>query len=564
MSDYISITNLCNIHYNNRAFSIFCKYQENNLLNKYHCIKETDRCIYDTNQILMNKGNFFEKNVCDYIRKKYPKIRIEEFNSWDSCSKESRKEMRKKMKLLIKQQVPIIFQAYLWDKELRIHGYVDLMLRNDIVFELFENLPEKFINLHKKSQKEKKYFYVIIDVKCKNTKVGNNTDFHIRDGKSDHEDYCFQVTAYYDMLNKIIEQTNSELIIPDFSCILGYTICVEGTQEKTKHCFEELAFVYHDDKKRNRGKMYTHLKHQIIYNANLFDAVIENGDTWDIVTNSTLKVFHPKKDKDYFPYNNLKKEILNEMNPSKNKINNVDDIISFKKKMVIREQDKKRLNSVQYTINLDLEFLNAYQVEDFRNFPYTFGFYCVYMIGITIYEGNKFLEKKQFIMREISQEEQYNIYQKFSNYIEKLTENYQKSFIILHWTSAEKTGFKKFIKEEPRHVELSFFKNYFEIEEKYFFDLWKMFKGDKKKKIPKIELPNGYGIKNVLKLCKKYGLTKLDWEDNDMDGFNTIAASLMYYNNPINNAHIMDVISRYNIIDCNAMWVLRNILLYTN
>ena len=54
MSDYISTTNLCNIHYNNRAFNILCKYQEKYLLNKYDCIKETDRCIYDTNQILMN------------------------------------------------------------------------------------------------------------------------------------------------------------------------------------------------------------------------------------------------------------------------------------------------------------------------------------------------------------------------------------------------------------------------------------------------------------------------------------------------------------------------------
>tara|TARA_B100000678_G_scaffold185893_1_gene155369 strand:- start:330 stop:2000 length:1671 start_codon:yes stop_codon:yes gene_type:complete len=556
MSDYISTTNLCNIHYNNRAFNILCKYQEKYLLNKYDCIKETDRCIYDTNQILMNKGIDFEKNVCKYIRNRFCNKRIEEFNSLDNPE-----QMRKKMKLFIKQRVPIIFQAYLWDENLRIHGHADLMLRNDIVVELFNNLPEKFINLHNKSIKNKNFFYIIIDVKCKNTKIGNDIDFHIRDGKSDHEDYCFQVTTYYYMLKKIIKQIDSDLMIPKFSCILGYTICVEGTQKKTKNCFEKLAFVYHDDKKRNRNKMYTRLKNQIVENANLFDAVIENGNMWDIITNPTLKVFYPKKDKDYFPYNNLKKKILSEIKPSKKK---TDDRVSFAKKMIIREQDKKRLNSVQYTINLDLEFLNAYQVEDFRNFPNTFGFYCMYMIGITVYEGNKFLEKKQFIMDKITKEEQYNICRAFSNYIENLTGNYQKSFIILHWTSAEKTGFKKFIQEEPRHIELSFFKNYLKIEERYFFDLWKMFKGDIKKKIPAIELPNGYGIKNVLKLCKKYGLTNLDWEDNDMDGFNTIAASLMYYNNPINNAYIMDIIKRYNIIDCNAMWELRNILLYTN
>ena len=303
MSDYISTTNLCNIHYNNRAFNILCKYQEKYLLNKYDCIKETDRCIYDTNQILMNKGIDFEKNVCKYIRKRFCNKRIEEFNSLDNPE-----QMRKKMKLFIKQRVPIIFQAYLWDENLRIHGHADLMLRNDIVVELFNNLPEKFINLHNKSIKNKNFFYIIIDVKCKNTKIGNDIDFHIRDGKSDHEDYCFQVTTYYYMLKKIIKQIDSDLMIPKFSCILGYTICVEGTQKKTKNCFEKLAFVYHDDKKRNRNKMYTCLKNQIVENANLFDAVIENGNMWDIITNPTLKVFHPKKDKDYFPYNNLKKK----------------------------------------------------------------------------------------------------------------------------------------------------------------------------------------------------------------------------------------------------------------
>ena len=310
MTRYISITDLCNVYYNDRAFSIFCKHHGNNLLNKLNSEKETKRCIYDSSLLTMNKGNSFEKNVCDFIKNKYSDIKIDEFDSWDSCSKEKRRKMRKKMKLLIKQQVPIIFQAYLWDKELRIHGYADLILRNDIVFELFENLPAKFINLHRKSQKEKKYFYVIIDVKCKNMKVGNNTDFHIRDGKSDHEDYCFQVTAYYNMLNKIIKQTNSELIIPDFSCILGLNICyeVEGNVEKTKNCFEAMAFVYHDSKKKDEKKrklkdynynMYTYLTDKIIDNANLIDDVIKNGGNWKI-TDDEFKSFFPKKKKRLF------------------------------------------------------------------------------------------------------------------------------------------------------------------------------------------------------------------------------------------------------------------------
>ena len=224
----------------------------------------------------------------------------------------------------------------------------------------------------------------------------------------------------------------------------------------------------------------------------------------------------------------------------------------------------KKLTNIQFTINLDLEFLDSYHVDDFRNFPNTYGFSGIYMIGLTIYEGNTLLEKKQFLMKKLTQEEQYNVCKEFSNYIEKLTDNYKKNFIILHWSHAEKTQFKTFIKEEPKHNQLSFFNNFETIEKNNFFDLMILFKGNKELDIPEIVLPKkpGYSIKTVLKLCKKYDLTKLDWEDNEMDGKNTICAALMYYySDTIKYSFIMEIISRYNIIDCDAMWELRNILL---
>ncbi len=155
----------------------------------------------------------------------------------------------------------------------------------------------------------------------------------------------------------------------------------------------------------------------------------------------------------------------------------------------------------------------------------------------------------------------------FSNYIEQKTNNYTNNYLFMHWSHAEKTQLKKVRSEDPKLNELSFFKRLDDmIKNELFFDLELMFKGSKGLKIPKIKLPTkiGTSIKPVLKLCKSYGLTKLDWEDNDMDGFNTIAASLMYYSNSINNRNIMKIISDYNFIDCDAMWVLRNILLYTN
>ena len=552
MSIYISITDLCNISYNNRSFNVYCKSQGHNLLKKYNCKKQTEKYIYDTQQMLMNKGINFENNVCKYIRNKFSNIKIEEFDYKDCRTEEGRQKMRFRMIDYIRQQRPIIFQAYLWDTDLQIHGYADLILRNDIIVQLFDNsnLPNNFQKLHKEAVLKGKYFYVLIDVKCKNVKVGNFDNFPIRDIKSKHEDYCFQVTAYYNMLKKI---TGKDLLIPEFSCILGRKVCIDKTSTKTNGCFKAMAFISHT------GKNYKKLSNKIKQNVKICNDMKANGHKWDI-RDKSFKQFIPKNDQNYYPYNNLKKRIIYELNPYKSEI---DDVISFTQKLFIRKQDNKRLSNVQFTINLDLEFLDSYHVDDFRDFPNIYGFSCIYIIGLTVYEGNELLENKQFIMNELTQEEQYNVCKEFSNYIEKLTDNYKKNFIILHWSHAEKTQFKTFMKEEPKHDQLSFFNNFEMIEKNNFFDLMILFKGNKELNIPEITLPKkpGYSIKTVLKLCKKYGLTKLDWEDNEMDGKNTICAALMYYSDPINYSHIMEIISHYNTIDCDAMWKLRNILL---
>ena len=121
----------------------------------------------------------------------------------------------------IKNGVPIIYQPVLMDNETKYWGVPDLLIRNDVLIDLFPLNKELVENQLQYKNSFNNYFYYIIDIKLQNNIILKNGN--LTNKKSTYLNKL-QIQMYYRILSKIQgeleEQNEYGFILSPRNCVI--------------------------------------------------------------------------------------------------------------------------------------------------------------------------------------------------------------------------------------------------------------------------------------------------------------------------------------------------------
>ena len=170
----------------------------------------------------------------------------------------------------------------------------------------------------------------------------------------------------------------------------------------------------------------------------------------------------------------------------------------------------------------------------------------VFMIGVG-YQINKVWCYKNFTTKTISMSEEERIFDEFTMFINSIVANMDpnRNYIprLFHWSNAELTNLNHV---EKRH------NNKWDIWERNvkLVDMYNIFISEP----IVIHGALNFKLKTIGKALYTLGLITTIWdEDGITNGFNAMFDAIKYYTSPENN-YIMDAIIKYNEIDCKIIW----------
>jgi len=571
LSEYISATKVKNYVLDDPLLDWLNLYGENiGLIKKKNENKFTD--------FLKNKGVEFEEKIFNHIRNKYYSktldINLSE-NQGDILTYYLNK-YRETISLM-NNGIPIIFHGVLFDLESKLFGIPDIIIRSDYINKIL-NYPciDKIEDMNQGCNFSNRWHYLIIDIKYSNLvfKKGNNTLNNV--GMFSY--YKSQVMIY----NKCLSYTQSYK--PKNAYILGRKWLKEG--KKGNNSFDYLGQVDILGKDR---ELYIKTEMAIGWLRNLHFF----GAEWDIF-NPTIKELYPnmnnsnydsewrhvKEEISLINYditnlwncgikernNCFKRKIYDWYNPDCNSLSlnikgkrgkiidsildinrNEDDIIISPRRIKNKDNlEKIKKNNLEFIV--DFETVNDLN-DNFKKLPYSNFNTCIFMIGVIVnYRENEEFksEFKCFIVEDFSKKEEKRIINEWLDFMDMMTEKYNiPEPKIYHWSNAEPNFYKNAVLRN---------KKIFDWRKLNFVDLLDIFKEEP----ISIKGVLGFGLKEISKALFNYGIIKTTW-DMDMDGRiamleaeNAMTESKRD-NKLFSKMDIVDVIRKYNFIDCQVL-----------
>lgn len=177
-------------------------------------------------EFLMTKGHTFEFNINEIIKSKYPVITISKDGRYDMTQlPQTEKAMR--------EGAPIISSAPLSNPENKTYGVADLIIRSDILAEMFPGTKVS----SKGCKFSKKWHYVIIDIKFSTLPLRADGVHILNQGH--YKAYKCQLNVYTQALGHIQEYT------PTRAYILGrkYRYTSKGQTYTGTTAFDKLGVI---------------------------------------------------------------------------------------------------------------------------------------------------------------------------------------------------------------------------------------------------------------------------------------------------------------------------------
>lgn len=514
-------------------------------------------------EYIMTRGQEFEKYVMEFLKPKFKKmsfvnigIKHEKFN------KEGVFETIKHLKC----GTDIIYQGFLDDKELGIHGIPDLLIRVDKLHELFGFYPECDINDTRREKNDFPHLYVVVDIKlstvefCKNGSISNNKLMMV---------YSAQLFVY----NKILENLffeRTEIESPFFQPnVFLLSPRMKITDKIILDGKETIA----------RIDLNNHVKKNFAIEVrkalNWLKELYENGESWDILIPARNELRPNMKNKEDYPWHDVKSVLAKQQK----EISNCPGIsyeasieISEKRKTIedhigeIKNPKKRRLievlNEVQSDNSSDdseLEKIRTHPIisisQDKMNFYVDFEFISgsefsfdpnyrthLYLIGLG-YESNGKFKYERFILDSITDANERMIIQQWISRMRTISRN--REFQLIHWSNAEPSFFNKL--KESLQIRGVF--NWQDLK-KLFEDcpvLLKEHDGNVK----------NLKLKTVAKSMKRMGHIDSDWDDDMTNGMT--ANMVIIRGIQANLPKFMDFpgiekLIHYNQIDCATLY----------
>ena len=553
---------------------------------------------YDENldflPLLFRKGREFEDTVVEYLKQQHG---AENFvllgddyrHSWNP-------EKAKETFDLLKQGVPIILQAVLWNPQNRTYGMPDLLVRSDWLNQITEEGSISASEEHRPAPAlGGDYHYRVVDVKFSTLRFNADKQY-LLDGHGSHKAYKAQLAIYNRALGRLQEYE------PPQAYLLGrnWTHTQRGKEHRGKHALERLASVDFS----NRDEKFYDLAEESI---EWIRRVRKEGGGWQVFPEPSVPELWPNaKGGQCYPWDHAKAEIVDQYKDitklwqvgikerklaHEQSIYTWDDatltpgvmgITGEKKALTLKEIIKvNRESNTDFVlppiINNDqgewqqksaLEFFVDFETvntidDDFSTFPRPGGEELIFMVGCGYESPDRNWEFKVITANELSVSEETRIIKEWFQYMREVTDRIlgEGSDLpkIFHWSYAE----LNFMKSAQRNrEEAAGGATLPEWPELPWFDFLKVMRA-----VPVVvKGAFGFGLKAIAKNLYKHGLIETSWEDGPVDGLGAMVGA-WYCNRQVaetgqsmRDMDYMQEIENYNEVDCKVMWELVNYL----
>ena len=570
--------------------------------------KKNDRAKENGNlSILFELGNKFEDEVIKYLKKEYAGNIKCVVNSREEINENKMNETLQYMK----EGVPIIEQAMLYNYDNKTFGVADILVRSDWVNKIIDSKP---MTLSEETIKAPNlngnYHYIVIDIKWTSLPLCAD-GYHIRNSGR-FAAYKGQLAIY----NAVVGQLQG--YTPDKAYILAksWKYIKRKKHYEGYNCFDVLGVID-----------YSGFDEQFIKKT--VDAiqwirnVRANGHTWKCDPPSVYELYPNMCNSYDSPFHRVKKEhskkikeltslwyvgpknreighsnniykytdpncnaealgikgekigpVLNQMiNINRNGDDNIkirprviaNDIKGWQTKVDIEFfVDFESVNTMFYTQRTNMDITNSKSISD-----------MIFLVGIGYEEDNVYKYQK-FYLNELTLKDEKRVLDQFHDFIEsKIKSHMQKYNIksrrlctpkIFHWAPAEITMMQH---ANIRHLQK--WKSW--VDNISWVDYCKVFKSEP----IVIKGVMGFGLKEIAKKMHEYGMIETSWSESEVsNGLDALIKSAEYYDfmDKYNKADDIVKISKnveyrkhvklfsdiiqYNMEDCKVVWEIVN------
>ena len=556
---WVSATKIHNYMVNDGICDWLRLYGKNTKVNyKRQVVKHYEKNFTD---FLMTKGIEFEKEIIKYLKKKYKCIKVADFYTLSDTKKTIK---------FMKQGIPIIYSAPIYNPDNKTYGIIDLLVRSDYINKIFNKniLSEREETLYSPLL-DSNYHYRVIDIKYSTLNLASDGKHIINSGRIPA--YKSQVYIY----NRAI--SNIQGYDPNCAYIMGrrWNYSSKGVKYSGDSCMDTLGTV---DFNTYDSKYITKTSKAIAW----YRDVMENGINWTLYPPSKPELY-PNMCIDSNKFNEMKNKVANNIgeitmlwncgiknreNAMKNGVDSWRDkrcnskILGFNEnskngriinKLISINRDenvdilpnklknirkKKWLKENKYEMFVDFETFNDVCM-DIIDIPKQTKYNMIFMIGIGMRDRQNNWSYKSFIANKSTKDEELRIMNEFINFYEMYNNP-----PVYYWSAEENFW--------------NYASNYHDINHHInWIDICDIFKSEE------IVIKNcfGFGLKEITKNMRELGMIDTQLQSECSNGMMAMLKAWRTYklNNP-SSTPIMKDIEKYNEFDCKALFDIINFL----
>jgi hypothetical protein len=528
-------------------------------------------------EYIMQRGQEFEKYIIDFLKPKFSKMTFVDIQRQypDGFNDSGVHETIRHMRL----GTEVIYQGFLDDKELGIHGIPDLLIRADKLHELFGGFYPEFDVIEDTSTRKGKqvfpHLYVVVDIKM-------STLEFIKSGTISRKKLMKVYAAQLFVYNKILEnlmfehieietpffQPNVFLLSPRLK--IGDSLILDGKQN--------IARINLNKDMDVKSKTKTEEKNfaiQMRMALNWLKEMYANGESWDLLLPTRNELRPNMKNMEDYPWHNVKSILAKQQDllsdcPGFSHEDSIE--ISQKRKTVeehvseVKNSKKRRLMEVMNDVRTDDEadkaeiqmirmhpaiVSSSEKMNIYVDFEYISG--CeftfdpdyrthLYLIGMG-YELNGKFKYEHFMVNSLTDAEEKRIIKHWISRMRTVSQN--RELQLVHWSKAEPGHFSKFKEILQIRGTLNW------------QDLMKLFENCPAFLKEHCGVLKDKKLKTVAKAMKKRGHIQSDWDDEMTSGMeaNMVIIRGVQQKLPrFTDFAGIDRLIHYNMIDCATLY----------